>query len=128
SSASSTAKSAKEIKNQLAGFDEMNVLSSTDTSSSGGTGAGVAMPSFDVSGIQGEVPTWIKWIANNKDIILSTLAGIAGGLVAIKFGVKALTALGIGIVIKGLLDTIKSIVKFIKNPSWKNFSDILSGL
>ena len=128
SSASSTAKSAKEIKNQLAGFDEMNVLSSTDTSSSGGTGAGVAMPNFDVSGIQGEVPSWIKWIADNKDIILSTLAGIAGGLVAIKFGVKALTALGIGTVIKGLLDTIKSIVKFIENPSWKNFSDILSGL
>lgn len=128
SSASSTAKSAKEIKNQLAGFDEMNVLSSTDTSSSGGTGAGVAMPNFDVSGIQGEVPSWIKWIADNKDIILSTLAGIAGGLISLKFGVKALTALGIGIAIKGLLDTIKSIVKFIKNPSWKNFSDILSGL
>lgn len=128
SSASSTAKSAKEIKNQLAGFDEMNVLSSTDTSSSGGTGAGVAMPNFDVSGIQGEVPSWIKWIADNKDIILSTLAGIAGGLISLKFGAKALTALGIGIAIKGLLDTIKSIVKFIKNPSWKNFSDILSGL
>ena len=128
SSASSTAKSAKEIKNQLAGFDEMNVLSSTDTSSSGGTGAGVAMPNFDVSGIQGEVPSWIKWIADNKDIILSTLAGITGGLISLKFGAKALTALGIGIAIKGLLDTIKSIVKFIKNPSWKNFSDILSGL
>lgn len=127
--AKSTAKSAKEIKNQLAGFDEMNVLSSTDTSNSaGGTGVGAVMPSFDVSGIQGEVPSWLKWIADNKDIILSTLAGIAGGLVAIKFGVKALTALGIGIVIKGLLDTIKSIVKFIKNPSWKNFSDTLSGL
>jgi hypothetical protein len=49
-SLASGAKSAKEIKKQLAGFDEMNVL---DNSEAGGTGAGTAggvgMPTFDTS-------------------------------------------------------------------------------
>ena len=49
-----TAKAAKKLQKQLAGFDEMNVLSKQDTSGSGGSGGGgggSASPSYNVSGI-----------------------------------------------------------------------------
>lgn len=49
-----TAKAAKKLAKQLAGFDEMNVLSKQDTSGSGGSGGGgggSASPSYNVSGI-----------------------------------------------------------------------------
>lgn len=49
-----TAKAAKKLQKQLAGFDEMNVLSQQDTGGSGGSGGsggGGGAPSYDVSGI-----------------------------------------------------------------------------
>lgn len=125
-SAKSTANSAKEIKKQLAGFDEMNILGDTQSGSlGGGTGGGVATPSFDVSGIQGEVPSWLKWIADNKDIVLSALAGIVAGIIALKLGLGGLMSLGIGIAVAGIVLLIQDIVKYIQNPSWENFLNIL---
>lgn len=59
---------AKEIKNSLAGFDEMNVLQDNSSNSSNAT------PSMDLSqGIQGEIPEWLQWIIDNKDLILTIL-------------------------------------------------------
>lgn len=124
-SASSAAKSAKEIKKQLAGFDEMNVLSSNDTSTGGAGTGGVSTPSFDVSGIQGEVPSWLKWIADNKDIVIAGLAGIAAGLIALKLGLGGLMSLGIGIAVAGIVLLVQDILKFIENPTWDNFLNIL---
>ena len=49
-----TSKAAKKLQKQLAGFDEMNVLSKQDTGGSGGNGGnggGSGSPSYDVSGI-----------------------------------------------------------------------------
>ena len=61
---------AKEIKNSLAGFDEMNTLQDSSSSSSSGS----AMPSMELSkGLQGDVPAWLQWIIDNKDLILAIL-------------------------------------------------------
>lgn len=126
-SASSTAKSAKEINKQLAGFDEMNILS--DTSSAGGAGgADIKAPNIDLTGMQGEVPSWVQWIVDNKDLIIAALFGIAGGIIAIKLGVDLLMGLGIGLIIAGIAQTILAIINFIKDPSWENFAKILEGL
>lgn len=126
-SASSTAKSTKEINKQLASFDEMNILS--DTSTSGGAGgADIAAPNIDLTGIQGEVPSWVQWIADNKDLIIAALLGIAGGIIAIKLGADLLMGLGIGLIIAGIVKTVKAIIDFIKDPSWDNFAKILEGL
>ena len=121
--ASSTANSAKEIKKQLAGFDEMNILGDTQT----GTGGAIA-PSFDISGIQGEVPSWLQWITDNKDLILSVLAGIASGILAIKLGLGGIKALGIGLLITGVIYTIQSLIEYLNDPSWKNFGSIIQGI
>lgn len=71
---------AKELKKQLMGFDEVNMLQDT---SSGGGGAGT--PSFDLSKVMDEdaMPKWVKWIAENKKLIEDlaiTALGIFGTL------------------------------------------------
>lgn len=126
-SASGVAKSAKEINKQLAGFDEMNVLSDTSSGGAGG-GADIAAPNIDLTGMQGEVPSWVQWIVDNKDILISALLGIAAGIIAIKLGADALLGLGIGLIIAGIAQTIQAIIDFIKDPSWNNFAKILEGL
>lgn len=126
-SASSTAKSAKEIQKSLQGFDEMNVLQDT-SDSSGNSGGGITAPSVDLSGMQGEIPEWLQWIIDNKDIILSVLAGIAGAILAIKFGLDLIKALGIGILIAGIVYTLQAFLEYLKDPSWENFGKIIIGI
>lgn len=78
--ASGALKAVKEIKKQLAGFDEINMLTDqSDTGTSAGAG-GVGMPSFDLSAMQGEVPEWLQWIIDHKSEILSTLARNSWGI------------------------------------------------
>lgn len=116
----------KELNKTLAGFDEMNVLQ--DSSSGGSGGGGGATPSFDLSNMEGDVPKWIKWIADNKDLVLSALAGIAAGLIAIKLGLTPLQGLGIGLAIAGIVYAIKGLIAYLKDPSFKNFGKIITGI
>lgn len=127
--ASGASKAVKEIKKQLAGFDEINMLTDqSDSGAGGGGGAGGAIPDFDLSAMQGEPPAWLQWIIDNKELILGALAGIAAGLIAIKFGASGILALGIGLIVGGIVALIQDIVKFIQDPSWKNFANILRDL
>lgn len=122
-------KKAKELNKQIAGFDEMNVLQdNSDTGGGGGGAGGGATPSFDLSQFEGEVPDWLKWIADNKDLILSIMAGITAGLLAWKLGLTAIQSLGIGIMIAGIVYTIMALMEYIKDPSWKNFGKVLQGI
>lgn len=125
-SASGTAKSAKEIQKSLQGFDEMNIIQ--DNNSSNGGESGASMPSMDLNGIQGEVPKWLKWIIDNKDLMLSILAGILAGIVAIKLGLGLIKALGIGVLIAGIVFMIQNLIKYFKDPSWTNFGKIIQGI
>lgn len=127
-SASSTAKSAKEIQKSLQGFDEMNILADSSNSDSSGGDGGASVPSMDLSGIQGDVPAWLQWIMENKDLILSLLAGVAAGLVAIKLGLDPIKSLGIGVMVAGIVYTIQSLSSYLQNPSWENFGKVLQGI
>lgn len=118
----STSKIKKDL--QTTPFDEMNVLS--DTSSSGTRGA--VSPSIDPSMLRGEVPDWLKWIADNKDLILSVISGVTAGLLAWKLGLSAIKALGIGVMIAGIIYTIESLLDYLKDPSWENFGKIIQGI
>lgn len=120
-------KSAKELKNTLAGFDEINKLSE-NSSADGGSGAGGVAPSIDLAGIQGEVPKWIEWIKNNKGVILGVLGGIAGFITAIKLGLGGIKALGIGVMVAGIIYTIQALLDYLKDPSWENFGKIITGI
>lgn len=146
----SGAKSAEKMKKSLTGFDEATVLNENGTTGSmGGSGS----PQF-IAPEEAEIPSWIKWIANNKDLIISFLKQlglIIGGLKLAKmlgiignigkklkavFGfLKNMSGLQIFVLLAGLVLTltgiatlIQGIIAFIKDPSWKNFNKILEGL
>lgn len=150
-SASGTAKSAKEIQKSLQGFDEMNILQSNQNSDSGSSGGGIETPSSDLSNMDIKIPKWIKWIMDNKNLILGVLGTIAGIIAGIKImnlikGIKGLTsgtselikkltmvegklklikAIGLALIITGVILLIKDIICLIKDPCWKNFGQIL---
>ncbi len=122
---SKSAKSAEKMKKSLAGFDEMNVIS--DSSSGGGTSANV--PSLDLSAPEDvPIPSWLQWIADNKNIVIAGLLGIAGGLTAVHLGLSLIQGLGIGLILAGVALAIQGIIDFIKDPSWDNFLTILQGV
>ena len=110
--------SAKSIEKSLqnAGFDEMNVL--TDTSSAGG-GAGGALPSLGIEKMK--KPKWL-------DEVTAGLAGLIGIITAIRLGVKGIKALGIGLMISGIVYTISSLLQYLKDGGWENFGKIIQGV
>lgn len=127
-STSSAKKDAKELKKTLAGFDEMNIISDTSAKDKN-SGGGYTVPSYDLGKIEDvPVPSWLQWILDNGDIVTAILAGLAAGLLAVKLGADALLALGIGIIVAGVVMLIQDIIKFIKDPSWKNFAEILKDI
>ena len=122
-----TGKIKKDL--QTTPFDEMNILTDTsDSGTSGGAGGGAVAPSIDPSVLQGEIPDWLKWIADNKDLILSIMAGIAAGLLAWKLGLDGIKALGIGLLIGGIVYAVESLIEYLKDPSWENFGKIITGI
>ena len=126
--ASGVSKAVKEIKKQLAGFDEINMLTDqSDTGTSAGAG-GVGMPSFDLSALSGEPPKWLQWIIDNRDLILSIMAGIAAGLLAWKLGLDGIKSLGIGLMVAGIVLAIQALVAYLKDPNWQNFGKLIQGI
>lgn len=124
--ASGTAKSAKEIQKSLQGFDEMNILQ--DNTGSTGESVGVSTPSMDLRNMQGEIPAWLKWIIENKDLILSVMAGVTAGLLAWKLGLGGIKALGIGVMVAGVVLAIQGLIAYLNDPTFENFGKIIEGL
>lgn len=129
SSAGSTAKSVKDIQKSLQGFDEINIIqdSSNDTAGNGG-GAGASTPSADLSSMQAEVPAWLKWIIDNKDLILSIIAGIGAGLLGIKLGLGGIKSLGIGVLVTGLVYAIQALKAYLDDPTFTNLGKFIQGI
>ena len=124
-----SAKSAKELNKQIASFDEMNVLNDTSSNSGGGAGSGaISLPSMDLSQWQGEVPEWVKWIAENKDLVIAGLLGIAGGLTAINLGLSLIQGIGVGVALAGIILAIQNLIKFLQDPTFENFTNIIIGI
>lgn len=122
-----SADSAKEIRKQLAGFDEMNVLS--DNSGAGG-GSGVDASGIPSMGLSSDVklPKWMYDLkAYGKDII-SIILGIVGAIKLLELGLKPIQAIGIGIAIAGITYAIISLLDYLKDPTWENFGGIIIGI
>ena len=115
------ANSAAKMKKQLAGFDEMNVLNENGT-----TGATVSLPMMDLSQIQGEVPSWLKWIAENGNLVREIITGIGIAIGSIKLAnlltnleligknFMFLRTLGIGIAIYGIIQLVKDLTNYLE--------------
>lgn len=73
-SMSGMAKSSKEIKNNLAAFDEINVL---DQETGSGAGAGAVGPSMDLGNLDDiEIPEWLKKLADILEPVVKTVKKI----------------------------------------------------
>lgn len=128
-SASDIADSTEKAQKAMQGFDEMNIQDNSEASNSNGnSGTNIVMPSYDLSTMDMEVPSWLQWIVDNKDIVIAALAGIAGGIIAIKSGLDLIKALGIGALIAGIVYIIESLVAYLNDPSWSNFGSIIQGI
>lgn len=127
--AGGVSKAVKEIKKQLLGFDEVNMLTDqSDTGTNAGAGGVGAVPEMDLSAWQGKTPDWLQWIIDHKDEILAILAGIATGLTLIKFGMSGIKALGFGLIITGIVLAVQGLLDYLKNPTWENFGKIIQGV
>lgn len=123
----SGAGSAREIKKQLAGFDEMNVLQDNDASGGGGGAGGSAdIPEFNLPEV--EIPEWLKWLADHKDELIAGILGIATALSLIKLGIDLITATGIGLLIGGIVYAVLGLLEYLKDPTWENFGQIIQGI
>ena len=124
-----TAKSAKALNKSLAGFDE---LTNIDTDVGGGTDGNAGLSGLEDVEIDTEWADRIRgfgeWVKENKDTILSAFLGIAGAIIAIKAGLGGLKALGIGLMIYGVVETIKTLIKYLNDPSFENFGDLLKNI
>lgn len=129
-----TSKNAKEVKKSLAGFDEMNTISSSNTADSVLNGS----PSINLSTPEDvPVPSWLQFILDNKDLIMATLGGIAGGLAAISLGLKGIKAIGIGILVYGIILLIQDLKEYLSEldaslenngTSWEDFGKIVTDI
>jgi hypothetical protein len=126
-SSAKTAKNAKEIKKQLAGFDEMNVL--TDNSS--GNNNNNTMPTLDFSKLDDlEAPKWLITIKEIGEWIIENWQEVVFGLLLIRLFIDVITGNWVNVVlvfiallvvgIMKLWDAIKTIVESVKEI-WKMF-------
>lgn len=120
-------KEAKELSKTLSGFDEMNIIQDSSKGTTTGGGGGISLPDFpkmeDV-----KIPSWLQWIADNKELVLNFLGGLIVALAGVKLGLSGIQSLGIGIAVTGVAMAIEDILKFIDDPSWENFINILGDI
>ena len=100
-------KEAKKLQKTLASFDEINVLNEQHDA-----GGGTTTPSFDLTAGMDNMkkPDWLEWIVQNKDDILFVMEGIGLSLLAWKLGLDALTSLGFGLILVGIVESVKSLL------------------
>lgn len=130
-SASSSAKSAKDINKSLSGFDELNNIGTQESSSGSGGGTDVENPfenqNLDLTWIE-RIQAFGEWCLNNIPLISGVLLGVAAAITAIKLGCDGITALGIGAIVGGIAYSISSLLEYLQNPTWSSFGGIISGI
>lgn len=119
-------KNANKLKKTMLGFDEINKLGDNNNQ----TAPSFSLPDMGEMGI----PKIVKDIAQNKDIILSFLAGVAGGLIAIKLGLDLIEASGVFMIVAGTVLLIEKLIEYFdaldislenNGTTWRMLGDIL---
>lgn len=126
-----TSKSGKEASGALASFDKLEVINDN----SGAQGSSLGSSDIDYSGeIQYsqrllDFLNQIKdFVVENKNLILSLFTGILSSIFAIKMGCDGFKALGIGLVITGIILLIQDVINFLNDPTWEGFGKILTDI
>ena len=126
-----TSKSGEEASGSLASFDKLEVIG--DNNQGGGSSSNSNSIDYngeiEYSARLLEFLNNIKsFVAENKDGIIAFLWGVAGGIAAIKLGCDGFKALGIGLLITGIVLLIQDVIKFLNDPTFENFGKILTDI
>ena len=113
-------KQVKELKNSVAGFDELNIIQDQNEEKSDASKSSLANTNLSME----DAPGWLQVLANNPGI----LAGVAAGLAAIKLGLDGIKGVGIGLLVAGIVQMIDGFHDFAEDPSVQNFGKIIEGL
>ena len=120
---------ANKLRKTLAGFDEMNILGDN-------TGvAGKISPSVDLSKDQ-EKPSWMQWLIDNKNEVMSAIFGIQGALISLKLlGLDPLEASGVFLLVFSIINIINHLMEVFdkldaslenNGTSFKDWGQIIS--
>lgn len=121
----SAEKSSEKLKNNLASFDDLDILSDDEKS---GQGGGIETPSVDLSKLEAEPPLWMTWIKENLPELIGLVLGLVGAVIALKNGFSLIEALGIGVLIYGIVQLISDFLDYLKDPTWENFGEIVTDI
>lgn len=116
--------SAKELKKQLAGFDEMNILSDN-----GGGSGGATLPSFNFQDM--EVPKWLEKIKDIGQWIIDNWEDVVVTLLIIKLFIDLMTGNWLAVIIDlvgiliALFFKLKDAIKVIAE-NWKEAWQIVA--
>ena len=146
--ASQAKKNAKELYNQakatnalknaqegVASFDKLEVNTDEETTgvnvnNGGNFNSGINFDN-EMSTSQGllDVLNGIKdFVIENKELILGFIGGLVVGIEAFKLGLDGIKALGLGIMIAGIISLIASVISYLNDPSWDNFGKIITSI
>jgi len=134
---------AKEWKNQLMGFDEINRL---EEPSAGGGGGGAALPDYGSMFEEAELSAWtdkvktaLSWVKDHLDLIKAVAIGIGAAILAwklinflnnlFKIGLSMQQILGFAIAIGGAVVYSQGFIDAWKNgPDWDNIAEMIGGV
>lgn len=131
-----TAKSAKALNKALAGFDELQNL---DTDAGGGADIGGGLGGLQDVEINTEwaekIQRFGEWVKANWPEVLALLGGLATLFMTLNpmitqfgLGLGIIKALGIGVMIGGIVLAVSSLIAYLSDPSWNNFGKIITGI
>lgn len=115
----------KSVNKMLAGFDEINNISSQDQ---GGAGASIENPFENVdvdTKWMDRVKEFGEWCSTRLPEIIGLIAGIAIALKLIELGFSPLQSLGIGLAIAGIITLVSDVIALINDPSWQNWLAVI---
>lgn len=123
------AKSAKGLNKSLAGFDELNNL---DTNAGSNIDTGISNPFASIQNVELPWAETIKafgeWCKENLPTVIGLLGGVAGAVIILKSGLGGIKALGVGILIFGVIELIGDLLEYLKDPTWEKFGEIISDI
>ena len=130
-STANTAKNLEKQKQLVSGFDEITNLQDLPNSEDKvkGNTPDIQTPSASIAPLENaEIPSWLKWIMDNGDLVARIIGLIAGSLVGLKLGFGGLKSLALGALFADIVKGVQDVLKFIEDPSWENFAPILEDI
>lgn len=122
-------KSAKSMQNSLAGFDEITNIGDSGSASDVDTSWVDAFKNQDLNlEWVDKIKNFGTWVKENWGLVIGAILGTVAAIKLVNLGLGGIKALGIGLVIAGVIMAIQGVIDLIKNPTWKNFSKVLAGI